>query len=815
MLNPDLCLSNTPTGLASLNLSLVDSSGAAITSVSPDQRGTLQASVKDSKGAAVPNVAVTFTTSDKTGAFVPSSGTALTDANGVARVGLPAGTQAGAFRATSVTTLGGVAVTGTVDYAVTSPSLTLSPLTISLIDSSGAVITSVSPERPGTLQAALKNDRGNAVPDVAVTFTTTDKTGAFVPSSATALTDANGVARVGLPAGTQAGGFTVTANAMVSGKATVGTASYAVTFPTLTLSALSINPATLSAGGNASVSVTVLSGSSPYAPPLPVSFVSPCVTAGKAAIGSPVLTESGIATASYSDKGCGVADIITASVAPGGAMVSKTGTITVLPATAGSFKFISATTTNIALKGTGGFGRQEFSTLKFEVYDNTGNLAAGKLVDFVFSDCNLAITDCSKGVGVGGLTLYPTSATSAADGSVTTLVSAGTIPTSVRVVGTIHGSSPLITTLSNILVISTGVPDQKHFSLATETGNCEGRDVDQTCSFVTATLGDHFGNPAPDGTAVNFTTGGGVIDASCVTGSLLTPPPDLLPPGSTPIGQTTNSKVGPGSGTCTVLLRASNPRPANGRVTVLAYAVGEENLFDANGNNVYDTGDTFTDKSLDIFRDDIETGIWSPGEPCIGPNLNGTCSTPGDGQYNGVLRNPQVPSAQTLYVSAQLVQIFSGSEAKITSLDASPTLSQCVNGTPFVNIAKTFGIAVRDNNPTVFAGNQANTLPLNLPSDLSGNILPAGTKIEFTTSNGTILSGTSFIAPNTNEPSAAAWIYYLTVQSDATQTGPGTTSGGVTNPSYVCSNQVTSGLLTVKVTTPLGVITTQSFSVTD
>src|SRR5450830_776549 len=241
MLNPDLCLSNTAAGVASLHLSLIDSSGAATSLVSLDHAGTLQASVKDSKGAAVPNVAVTFTTSDKTGTFVPSSGTALTDANGVARVGLPAGTQAGAFRATSVTTLGGVAVTGTVDYAVTSPNLTLSPLTISLIDSSGAVITSVSPERPGTLQAVLKNDRGNAVPDVAVTFTTTDKTGAFVPSSGTALTDANGVARLGLPAGTQAGAFTVTAAITVGGVTSTGSVNYAVTSPSLTLSPLTIS----------------------------------------------------------------------------------------------------------------------------------------------------------------------------------------------------------------------------------------------------------------------------------------------------------------------------------------------------------------------------------------------------------------------------------------------------------------------------------------------------------------------------------------------------------------------------------------------
>jgi len=531
-------------------------------------------------------------------------------------------------------------------------------VTLGLTDAAGAAVSQVTPTRAGSLQASVKDARGAAAPNVAVTFSTTDATGRFVPTSGTALTDASGIARVGLPAGTQTGAFTVTASAEVNGVAIKGTAGYAVAFPALAMSAIAINPSTLSAGGNASVSLTVSDGATPYAPPLPVTFSSPCIVAGKATLGSPTLTQGGVATASYSDKGCGVADVITASVSLGGSTVTQTGTITVLPAAAGSIKFVSADTTNIALKGTGGFGRQEFSTLKFEVYDKTGNKVSGKLVDFVFSDAIV-------GSPTVGVTLNPTFATSAADGSVTTLVMAGTIPTSVRVVASIH-DTPTITTLSNILVLSTGVPDQKHFSLATGFGNCEGRDLEQACSVVTATLGDHFGNPVPDGTAVNFTSEGGVIDASCVTGSLLTPPPNGLPAGSTPTGQTTNSKIGPGSGTCSVLLRASSPRPPNGRVTVLAYALGEETFNDNNGNNVFDTGDTFADKGLDIFRDDDENGRWNAGEPCVGPNNDKNCTTPGDGKYNGVLRTPRAPSDQTLYVSGQLVQTFSGSHATIT-----------------------------------------------------------------------------------------------------------------------------------------------------
>ena len=661
----------------------------------------------------------------------------------------------GCSASTSVTTATTATASGT-GTTTTTTSVASTSIALSLSDASGATITSVSPDRAGTIKALVTDSRGVVVPNVAVTFTTSDSTGAFVPASGTALSDASGLARVGLPAGTQAGAFTVTANTLVGNVATLATVGYAVSFATLKPSDLSIIPATLSAGGNASVSVSLSNGSSPYMPPLSVSFSSPCVSAGKASIGSPVLSQGGIATASYTDKGCGAADMITASVALGGATVTKAGTINVLPAAAGSIKFISATTTNIALKGTGGFGRQEFSTLTFQVFDRTGNPVAGTPIDLVFADSNTTST-------VGGLALNPSAATSAADGTVTTLVAAGTIPTSVRVVASVHGSTPPITTLSNILVVSTGVPDQKHFSLATEIGNCEGRDLDQTCSTVTATLGDHFGNPVPDGTAVNFTAEGGVIDASCVTGSL--PLPD---PRATPFGQTTNSKVGPGSGTCSVTLRASSPRAQNGRVTVLAYAVGEESFFDANGNNVFDSGDTFTDQSPDIYRDDNEDGAWNAGEPCVGPNQNGLCSTPGDTQYNGVLRIPQAPSAQTSHVSAQLVQIFSGSFANISFNPA--TLTCPAGSTSFTTT--NVQVTVKDE---------------------IGNIMPAATTIGFAT----------LVAPSPLPSS-------ITVPNVVLAVGQ-----PLIIPTYTVTVGCGSGQLSVTVTTPLTkTISTASIPIT-
>lgn len=539
-------------------------------------------------------------------------------------------------------------------------------LQLTLTDSEGSDTTQVSPDSPGTVTASVKDGNGDPIPNVVVTFTTTDEEKVFVPASGTALTGVDGLAQVGMPAGPLAGAFTVSASASVDGRALISSVNYAVAFPALSLSALDIGPSPLSAGGNASVSVTVMSGGTPYTTPLSVSFASSCAAIGKATIDQQVTTRNGVATASYSDKACAAVDTVTASVTLGGTTVTQTGSLTVLAASAGSIKFVGADTPNIALKGTGGVGRQEFAVLTFQAFDDTGHPAVGKGVDFVFSYPPHGVSE-----SVFGLKLSPEHATTNAEGKVTTTVFAGTIPTSVRVRPSIS-DAPDITTLSNLLVVSTGVPDQAHFSLSTQTGNCEGWNFDQLCSRVKAQLGDHFGNPVPDGTAVNFSVEGGFIGASCVTVA----------------------------GVCEVDLLSSSPRPTDGRVTVLAYALGEENFFDANGDNAFNGSDTFTDKSPDIYRDDDENGAWAAGEACVGPNTSHDCATPGDEQYNGVLGIH--PSPQTLYVSAQLVQTFSTSDADIAF------------GTGHL-ICPAGGTA--DFQVTV--------------KDLNGNLMPAGTKISF------------------------------------------------------------------------------------
>lgn len=718
------------------------------------------------------------------------------------------------------TTLPATAATPTPVSTTSTSTLASASLVLSLIDASGAPMTSVSPGRAGTLQVVVKNALGAAVPNVAITLTTSDKTGVFVPASGTALTDANGLASVGLPAGTQAGAFTVTANASWTDKTLSGKVNYSVTFPTLTLSSITVAPASLSAGGTASLGVTLFNGASLFTPAQSVVFTSPCTISGKATISSPVVTVNGSATTSYTDKGCGGVDTITASTTLAGSTFTQTGSITLVAATAGQITFVSALPQNISLKGTGGAGRQESSTVTFKVLDVNSNPVSGQAVGFALS------------TSAGGLTINPASSTSGADGSVSTVVAAGTVNTPVRVIATLTGTA--LTTLSDQLVVSTGVPDQNSFSLSTTTFNTEGMNHDgcdampelpPIGSIIRVSLADHFNNPAPDGTAVSFTAKGGTVDASCLTG---------LESTTLTNGTVITQKGIPGQ--CSVRFCAANPRPDNGRITILAYALGEESFIDVNGNNLFDAGESYQDLG-EPFRNDraitnrnanANWGVnaytlaaispdgdgWSTGnaaratgEVYIDTNANTAWGAVGDGVYNGVLKAPQNFNNQGTHVRAALVQVLSTSSANITALDAVPVaLDRCVDGTPFVNAPRTLRIAVRDFNPTLYT----NTTP-SLSNTLPGNILPAGTTINFSTTNGTILSAAEFVVPNTNDPSQNAWTYYVSLQSDASQGPP----DPLVAANYLCKNPLSSGLLTVKVKTPLDLISTTSFTVTD
>ena len=168
------------------------------------------------------------------------------------------------------------------------------------------------------------------------------------------------------------------------------------------------------------------------------------------------------------------------------------------------------------------------------------------------------------------------------EGKVLVRVNAGTVPTPVRIKATLQGTAG-ISTVSSSLAIAVGLPSQNNFSLSQATRNIEGFDRDGATNSYTIIASDRLGNPVPDSTAINFVTESGQVQA---------------------IQQTSSSN---GLSRAVASFQSSSPRPTDGRISVLAYALGEESFLDANGNNVYDAGEDFQDLG-DVFIDRLFNG---------------------------------------------------------------------------------------------------------------------------------------------------------------------------------------------------------------
>jgi len=120
-----------PVDTAKITLTITDATGAATASLSGNQSGTVKASVVNAAGAPVAGAIVNFTTSDSTLlSFTPSSGSALTDATGIAVItAKPASfTAAGAAGITATAVVASQTATGSANLAIGAAPLTVGTL---------------------------------------------------------------------------------------------------------------------------------------------------------------------------------------------------------------------------------------------------------------------------------------------------------------------------------------------------------------------------------------------------------------------------------------------------------------------------------------------------------------------------------------------------------------------------------------------------------------------------------------------------------------------------------------------------------------
>ncbi|WP_026960136.1 Ig-like domain-containing protein [Aliagarivorans taiwanensis] len=660
---------------------------------------------------------------------------------------------------------------------------------ISDIPNGCATTSSLSIESPATVVAQLKDADGNAAANQVISLATTN-----VNLSAEAiLTDSSGQAIATLFAQLETtGADTLSAtNDNLGASSSIG---YQVGQPNLSMTLVAgiDESETLSADATTSFTATITDGNGDlYTTPVDISFSSGCATSSLANLSETVTSVNGVATAIYEAQGCSGADTITAT--PAVSVISpQQATINIAETNANSIDFVSATPETIYLSESVG---STISVVRFRVLNALDQPKSGQVVEFALDS------------SLHGVSISPMSAQSNADGEVVTRVTSGRMSGTVVVTASFTDEdNKQVSATSNSLAIRTGIPTQETMSLSAETLAVEAWNVDGVTSELILRVSDENNNPVPDNTSVVFTAEGGQVTANCLTS-----------------GETTNSS-------CTVSWVSQNPRPkghvrsfasgscgapgyipvdvANtqgtnvygvGRATILATTLGQETFSDANGNRVFDSGETYTalpeawvdadengsfnssgifnhddDNVTEDFRDfnnnneyDSATGVNNSSIPAASVTelYNGLSCTP-DSETAGICTRDFVE------IRDSVVIVMATSAANILISDSSNTAAKSEVDL-ITNASESLVITVQD---------------------LNGNQMPAGTSVSLSTDNGELSGTTSF---NIADGTRLCDTFGVTVVRE-------------TSP-----NNRSEGSLIVEVTSPAGVVTSRSITVRD
>lgn len=749
----------------------------------------------------ISGVLVTF--SSNSGGVAVTQGT--TDTTGSALATLTTAGDSSPRTITVTATAGGL--TATVNVAVVNSSSAATSAVASLTLTSSAAYILSDGSTTATISALARDGANNVLSGVPVTFAASS--GALQVTQGT--TDATGTATGTLSSGGDSTTRTITVTASTSSLSSTvnvpvvaapATPVYSMgngTGTGFTKGSLAIGVAGIAAGGASGFTLTIVdeNGNLYTAAPVTITFSSPCVASGQSEIfaaGSTtavtsLTTTTGSLSGTYEAAGCDGKDTLIATATLAGQTISATGTFTVAPASVGSIQFVSATPTTIGLKGT---GLGETSSLIFKVTDSTGAAKSGVTVSF------------SPDTIVGGIGLSPTTAISGSDGTVTTVISSGTVHTVVRVTASI--ASPALSTESSQLTISTGLPASNGFAIAVgkpsytaQNGatlaacpNVEGFSQYFFTVPITVSLTDRYNNPVPDGTAVAFYANGGKIDGSCETG----------------VATATYTPT-PGEGSCSVTWTSQNPALTtdnppvltDGRATILATAVGEESFTDDNGTGFYQSPDPFINLG-EPFLSANESGTYVLGDYYIDYNHNSKWDA-ASGSFVGITCNGTTATStcttSTLSLGVSHLIIQSTSAARITFLG--------YTGTSFNSSGQ---IAASASGGVLF-----NVQDLNCPKDANGNCeSPLTETIDNTTFS--IPSGNSMAQGTTITSALDSTSLGTYAQEPATFTvGCNSDRGGVTlGGTFTAGTTAGSGNIVVTVTSPSGSTTIYTIPVT-
>lgn len=199
---------STGSSAGTIKVELFNSTGVASNAVTGANTLTVKATVT-SGGAPAKNVVVTFAVNSTIAAVSPASGTALTDANGVAQVSLKStNTGSGAAEISAKATVGTTDISGKAAFSV-GASPTATPTAINFVSAVPADKSIVIKGAGGNgrtevalLTFSVVDSSNSGVPNVPVTFTTQSTNPVSLVAS-TGTTDVNGNVTVAVNSGTQ------------------------------------------------------------------------------------------------------------------------------------------------------------------------------------------------------------------------------------------------------------------------------------------------------------------------------------------------------------------------------------------------------------------------------------------------------------------------------------------------------------------------------------------------------------------------------------------------------------------------------------
>jgi len=754
---------NSPQIVTNIELSLLDSDGNAKQSFAKNEVITLQTKVTDENNDLVPNKAVSFSASIGSLAITSK----LTNNEGLAIVYLT--NESFSLGAGTVSANVGDITAQSIDYEfVESDASEFLPSLTTVMTLDDVSVNQFKINQEVQITSTLTNGNGQGIGNKIITFTADIGT----LNTTTALTNSQGIANVILSgsekiigAGVLSSSYTLNGNintnstfnyqilpadAIIESDIRLGYFDENNIFVEGKIE-LSVVNKSISAGGTLGLSVDLVDENGDLiVASTPVTFTSNCVQNGNASIDESVLSINGTASSTFEDINCagatGTDDILLASVAVNNITNTASETININGEQLGSIEFISAEPSSIVLKGTGGQNQQETSTITFKVKSQLDNVLAQQEVNFALS------------TSIGGISLSRISGFTNSQGLISTQVSAGTVPTAVRVTASasmdFNGEMVEVQSQSDLLSINTGLPEQRSMTIAASVLNPEADNISGEESSITVWLSDNFHNPVPDGTTVNFTTEGGNIEPSCSTIN----------------------------GSCSVTWISSEPRVDDHRITILATALGHETFFDTNGNNIFDDSDGdpildagnsnnlnidsgfgnypaqangFLDMS-EAWRDDNENSVYNNGETFIDYNDDGTFSA-ADSLFNG----PQCQGDNCAGEGMRNIHVRKAIRLVMASSTAEYQLTNGTGGTVYQNSLTNYSTSL----PDVANGGSQSFRFYFADTGIPNQTMPFGTTVDVSVSAGNLQGESNFTVSNNSQEGFSSMGFFVTQEA--------------------------------------------------